>query len=182
MTAGAGSPSDRIRRGLGRLQRPVVSLLRGYFARDPGWVLLTTRGRRTGLAREVPLPCGRGDDLIVVVSTYGRRADWVRNLERDPVVEVTCAGLRFAAAAEVVDDAERKLALVTAHPMPYPNPVAALLASLLPFGRFLFGTLLRPVAIRILRGWVRDRPVVVIRPLVRDRLSPPRAPAKPSGR
>jgi len=41
------------------LRRPhawLVRVLRGYFERAPGWVILTTRGRRTGLPREVAPP------------------------------------------------------------------------------------------------------------------------------
>jgi hypothetical protein len=57
------------------LQRAIVRLLRSYFARASGWVILTMRGRRTGLPREVLLPCARSGDAIVVVSAYGRRAD-----------------------------------------------------------------------------------------------------------
>ena len=159
------SAADRVRRVLGRAQVPIVRALRGYFARDPGWVLLTTRGRRTGLAREVVLPCGRGDDVIVVVSTYGRDADWVRNLERDPAVEVTSAGLVLRAHAEVVDDPARKLALVLANPMPYPTPPVALVASALPFGRALVTAICRPLVRAVLRRWVRERPVITIRPL-----------------
>ena len=57
-----------------RLQAVLVRLLRRYFVRAPGWILLTTRGRRTGLPREVLLPCERFQDGILVISTYDRRS------------------------------------------------------------------------------------------------------------
>ena len=65
-------------------QNALVRLLRRYFERAPGWVLLTTIGRKTGLPREVLLPCERTDDAIIVISTYGWRANWVRNIQNNP--------------------------------------------------------------------------------------------------
>jgi F420H(2)-dependent quinone reductase len=62
-----------------------VRLLRRYFERAPGWVLVTTRGRKTGLPREVLLPCERSADAIVVISTYGWRSNWIRNMRKDPI-------------------------------------------------------------------------------------------------
>jgi hypothetical protein len=47
--------------------------------RSPGWVVLTTIGRRTGLPRQTRLPCGRRDGELVVVSTYRWRSDWKIN-------------------------------------------------------------------------------------------------------
>jgi hypothetical protein len=41
------------------IQTAIVRAFRTYLARAPGWMLLTTRGRRTGLPREVLLPSGR---------------------------------------------------------------------------------------------------------------------------
>ena len=147
-----------IPRAIRPVQTGLVRLFRRYFERAPGWVLLTTTGRRTGLPREVLLPCERTGDALFVISTYGRRSDWIRNIRRDPRVRVTCAGWVLAARAEIVDDVEAKRSLVTAHPF---FPAA-------PFGilNFLHRTLLRPLAVLFLRWWVRSRPVVVIRPLV----------------
>jgi len=55
-------------------------------------VVLTSIGRRTGLPRQTLLPCGRRDGEIVVVSTYGWRSDWIRNLRKNPQVKVTRDG------------------------------------------------------------------------------------------
>jgi deazaflavin-dependent oxidoreductase (nitroreductase family) len=138
------------------VQRALVRVFRRYFEQAPGWVLLTTTGRKTGLAREVLLPCERFVDGILVISTYGRRSDWIRNLARDPRVRVTCAGWIVAARAEVIDDLAAKRALVTAHPFFAPAP----------FGwvNFLHRTVLRPLTVAFLRWWVSNRPVVVLRP------------------
>ena len=62
----------------------MVWLFRRYFERAPGWVLLTTTGRRTGLPREVLLPCERFPGALLLISTYGSRSDWIRNIRRNP--------------------------------------------------------------------------------------------------
>ena len=142
-------PRDHVQTGL-------VRLFRRYFERAPGWVLLTTTGRRTGLPREVLLPCERTPDLVLVISTYGRRSDWIRNIRHDPRVRITCAGWVLAARAEIVDDVAEKRALVAAHPFFVPMPFGVL--------NLLHRTLLLPLWAPFLRWWVTGRPVVVIRP------------------
>ena len=136
------------------IQAAIVRAFRPYFERAPGWMLLTTRGRRTRLAREVLLPCVRTPDEIITISTYGRRSDWIRNLGKDPAVRVSCDGRVVPARAEIVDDLQRKRALVTAHPFFAPAPFAIVNAVVL--------ALFRPVWVAFLRGWVTGRPVVVL--------------------
>jgi len=140
------------------LRRPhalLIRVLRGYFEGAPGWVLLTTRGRRTGLPREVLLPCARTEDAIVVISTYGDRSDWIRNLRKDPRVRVTCASHPLPARAEVIEDVARKRTLVSEHPFFPAAPFALVHAVAL--------TVLRPLLVFFLRRWVTPRPVVVLR-------------------
>jgi deazaflavin-dependent oxidoreductase (nitroreductase family) len=139
-----------------RAQGFLIQAFRRYFERAPGWVLLTTRGRKSGLAREVLLPCERFGDGLIVISTYARRSNWIRNIEHDHGVKVTAAGWTIEARAEIVDDLETKRALVAAHPFFAPAPVALL--------NMLHRTLLRPLTVAFLRRWVTKRPVIVIRP------------------
>ena len=139
-----------IPRALGRLQAAIVSLLRPTLERSPNWVLLITRGRRTGLPREVLLPCIRSDNTVIVISTYGWRSDWVRNIRKTPDVQVTWGGRQLAGRAEAVEDLARKRQLVTDHPFFPPAPSA------------LVNRVLRPVLVPFLRRWVMPRPVVVI--------------------
>lgn len=55
----------------------------------PWWVLLETRGRKTGTPRRTPLARGPVDgDVIWLISVHGRHATWVRNLEVTPEVRV----------------------------------------------------------------------------------------------
>jgi len=145
-----------IPRALRRPQAALVRLFRGYFERAPGWVLLTTRGRKTGLPREVLLPCERWSEAILVISTYGGRSHWIRNLRQEPAVRVTCAGLELPARAEIVEDLQEKRAIVSAHPFFPPAPFA--------WAHAILRTLLRPLLVLMLRRWVSPRPIVVIRP------------------
>ena len=145
-----------IPRAIKPVQAAIVRAFRRYFERAPGWVLLTTTGRRTGLPREVLLPCERTADALIVISTYAEVSNWMRNIRRDPRVRVTCAGWHVPARAEIVDDLDAKRALVSAHPFFAPFPVGVL--------NFIHRTVLRWPTVAFLRWWVRLRPVVVIRP------------------
>lgn len=136
-------------------QTALVRLLRRYFMRAPGWVLLTTRGRKTGLPREVLLPCERSRDAIIVISTYGWRSHWIRNIQRDPRVRVTCAGWTLEGRAELVEDPDAKRTIVSSHPFFPPAPFEIVHA--------LLRTILRPLLILLLRRWVTPRPIVLIR-------------------
>jgi deazaflavin-dependent oxidoreductase (nitroreductase family) len=143
-----------IPRAMRGLQGAIVRAQRRYFERAAGWVLLTTTGRKTGLAREVLLPCERFPGGLIVISTYGRRSNWIRNIERDPNVSVICAGWPVQARAEIVDDVDAKRALVRAHPFFPAAPNG--------FLNFLHRTLLRPLLAGFLAWWVTRRPVVVV--------------------
>jgi len=137
------------------IERAMIRNLRRYFERAPGYVLLNTRGRRTGLLHEVLLPCARIGDAVVVISTYVRRSDWIRNLSQNPHVQFTHNGEIVHGHAEVVDDLQRKHDAVTAEPFFLPVPFAVLYGIL--------WTLLRPIFAFVIRRWVAARPLVVIR-------------------
>jgi deazaflavin-dependent oxidoreductase (nitroreductase family) len=150
-------------------QNALVAILRRYFERAPGWVLLTTRGRKTGLPREVLLPCERSPESLIIISTYGWRSHWLRNIQHDSEVQVSCAGWIVSGQAEVIECLEAKRSLVRAHPFFPPAPFAILHAVL--------RTLLRPVLVQLLRIWVAPRPMVIIRP---ERIAP--APVQEASR
>ena len=145
-----------IPRALRAPQNAIVRILRGYFESAPGWVLLTTKGRVTGLPREVLLPCQRYSEGLIVISTYGWRSHWIRNLSHEPEVRVTCGGWVLSGRAEVVEDPELKLSLISANPF-FPAAPFALVHAVL-------RTLLRPFLVFLLRRWVDPRPIVLIRP------------------
>ena len=73
-------------------------------------LLLTTTGRRTGLARTTPLIYGRaGERYLVVASRGGAPAhpSWYENLVAQPIVQVQVMADRFKARARTATVAER---------------------------------------------------------------------------
>ena len=72
------------------------------WRRGSSTLLLTTRGRRSGEERTIPLIYGRsGDDYLVVASKGGSDDPpaWYRNIEADPQVEVQVLEDTFKAHA-----------------------------------------------------------------------------------
>jgi deazaflavin-dependent oxidoreductase (nitroreductase family) len=73
------------------------------------FLLLIHTGRRTGLRRETVLevmeyrPAG-GE--AVVMSAFGRHADWLQNIQADPNPEVVIGRRRFVAAYRILDAGE----------------------------------------------------------------------------
>jgi deazaflavin-dependent oxidoreductase (nitroreductase family) len=73
-------------------------------------LLLTTRGRKSGLLRRTALIYGRdGDNYLVVASNGGaaRHPQWYLNLAANPEVEVQAGAARFAARARVAAAEEK---------------------------------------------------------------------------
>jgi deazaflavin-dependent oxidoreductase (nitroreductase family) len=87
----------------GRVFNPVVkATLRR--ARVPGWALLETTGRKTGLARTTPVGDGLEGSTFWIVAEHGRRAAYVRNLEADSRVRVRVRGRWRSGIAHVLPD------------------------------------------------------------------------------
>jgi deazaflavin-dependent oxidoreductase (nitroreductase family) len=102
-----------------RLNRwTTVPLLRagiGAWLGSPigGWLLLLrVTGRRTGLAREVPLSYLIAEGSVWVMSGFGPRAQWYRNLLADPVAEVVLPGRVVRCQAEDVTDPETRRRII----------------------------------------------------------------------
>lgn len=70
----------------------------------PGWALLETTGRKTGLARTTPVGDGLVGSTFWIVSEHGRRSAYVRNLEAQPRVRVRVRGRWRAGTAHVLPD------------------------------------------------------------------------------
>jgi deazaflavin-dependent oxidoreductase (nitroreductase family) len=141
---------------MSRPQNALVRLFRHYFERAPGWVLLTTTGRKSGKPREVLLPCERTQEALLLISTYGWRAHWLRNIQHDPHVRFTAGGWILPGQAEIIEETARKRALVAADPF-FPGAPFLWVHALL-------RTLFRPFLVFLLKRWVEPRPVVLIRP------------------
>lgn len=70
-------------------------------------LLLTTTGRRSGLPRLTPLQYEEVDGQYIVGSARGAAADWFRNIQANPHVQVQIKDRKFDATAEAVTDVER---------------------------------------------------------------------------
>ncbi|MEV4597851.1 nitroreductase/quinone reductase family protein [Amycolatopsis sp. NPDC049253] len=87
-----------------RVGNPVLSRL-------PGQVLLETTGRRSGVSRRTPVGGRRTGDEFRLVSEFGTRSQYVRNLQADPRVRVRLRGRWHHGTAHVLpgDDAVARL-------------------------------------------------------------------------
>src|SRR5689334_8895263 len=67
---------------------------------------LTTTGRKTGLPREIEIWFGLEGRTLYLLAGSGERADWVRNLRKNPSVHVRVRETTYEAQARVVTDPE----------------------------------------------------------------------------
>lgn len=73
-----------------RAFNPLAGALAGVA---PWWVVLETRGRRSGRPRQVPLARGPVDGSdVLLISVHGSHAAFVRNIEADPRVRLKLRG------------------------------------------------------------------------------------------
>lgn len=77
-----------------RLVNPIIKLAWGLGIPIPGDALLETTGRRSGTLRRTPVCDGSDGEIFWLVAQRGRRADWIRNIEANPLVRVKVSGWR----------------------------------------------------------------------------------------
>lgn len=70
-------------------------------------LLLTTTGRKSGLARVTPLQYEIIDGQYYLASARGLRADWVRNIQANPAVTVRVKRQQFTGTALVDTNLDR---------------------------------------------------------------------------
>ncbi len=78
------------------------------------YLYLTTTGRVTGLLREIEIWYVYSEGKFYVLAEHFHKAQWVRNIQRQPQVAVRIAGRRFAAQARVLDETQDTAAWQTA--------------------------------------------------------------------
>ena len=96
------------------IARPVIRLRLA-----PGWAVLETIGRKSGLPRRNPVGDGLVGDTFWIVAEHGRRAGYVRNIEANPRVRLFVGGRwrRGTAHALPEDDSlERQRLLARGRP------------------------------------------------------------------
>ncbi|EGX60449.1 hypothetical protein SZN_07432 [Streptomyces zinciresistens K42] len=101
-------PADLRFRTTTALQRRVINPV---LRRLPGQTLLETTGRVSGLPRRTPVGGRREGDSFWLVSEFGERSQYIRNIRADPRVRVRIRGRWHTG---------------TAHPLPGDDPVARL--------------------------------------------------------
>lgn len=93
-----------------RKMKPVQNLHRLLYRIGLGPVigiiilLLTTTGRKSGLLRTTPLQYELIEGKYYLGAARGRQADWVRNIEANPNVQVRVKRLNFSGTARVSTD------------------------------------------------------------------------------
>ena len=111
-------PQGRMMQRLSRAHVFVYRLTRGLIggrADQLDMLLLTNRGRKSGVVRTTPLPyfqfpdADSGRAFVCVASNGGRpqHAAWYHNVRADAGVELQVRGRRFPARARVAEGEER---------------------------------------------------------------------------
>ena len=103
---------------------PLMSMLLTIGINPLGLAILETRGRNSGKLRRVPVGNGRKGDSFWIIAEHGMRANYVRNIARDPRVRVRLRiGWRYSwvtgvATALPDDDAlARQRRIIAWHPL-----------------------------------------------------------------
>ena len=89
-------------------------ILRGRMVGHLGeaqFLLLTTRGRKSGRRHTVPLLYVMDNGSYALVGSYGgnpRDPDWVLNIRSQPQVSINLRGAKVAATARIASEPERQ--------------------------------------------------------------------------
>lgn len=73
---------------------------------EPQYLYLTTTGRRTGLPREIEIWFVAWGGGLYVLAEHFHRAQWVKNILREPRVRVRLEARAFGATARVLDEVQ----------------------------------------------------------------------------
>ena len=92
-------------------------------------LLLSTRGRKTGLLRVTPLQYEEIEGAIFVGSSRGTKADWYRNILADPHVMVRVKSREFRGLAECSADPAKIADFLEYRLKRHPRMVSAILRA-----------------------------------------------------
>lgn len=128
------------------------------FVMGQRFLMLRHTGRKSGQPRFTVVEVVNHDaatDTWIICSGWGRKADWFRNIEKTPDVDVTVGTRTFPARADVLSEGDAVAALLA-----YAGKHPAAFGKL---GNFMLGRTLEPTDAdcRALAGEV---PVVALRP------------------
>ncbi|MFG3250638.1 nitroreductase family deazaflavin-dependent oxidoreductase [Streptomyces sp. NPDC048187] len=94
------SNAEKKYRAVTAFQRRLNAVVR----RLPGQTLLETTGRVSGLPRRTPVGGRRTGDSFWLVSEFGERSQYVRNIRADPRVRVRLQGRWYPGTAHLLPD------------------------------------------------------------------------------
>ncbi|MEV8558165.1 nitroreductase/quinone reductase family protein [Streptomyces sp. NPDC051917] len=95
------APADRKHRLVTAFQRHIANPLN---RRLPFQTLLETTGRSSGLPRQTPVGGRKVGDSFWLVSEFGYKSQYVRNIQADPRVRVRLAGRWHHGTAHLLPD------------------------------------------------------------------------------
>ena len=97
----------RLRPLLKRMNRFMQKIYGPNFPGKRLILLLTTTGRSSGKPRVTPLQYELIDGIHWIGSGWGKDADWLKNIRREPRVTVQVGGDRYQAHTELIEDPAR---------------------------------------------------------------------------
>ncbi len=101
------APRDVVR-AYQRMTMPLFKLFVGFV---PGFGLVETTGRRSGLLRMTPVGARLHERTFWFVAGFGRDTFYIRNIEANPRVRVKTLGRWYAGTATILDrdDATKRM-------------------------------------------------------------------------
>lgn len=156
--------------GFTQLPKPVIKLIRYppqiFYALGLGpllgkfVLLLTTIGRSTGKQRVTPLQYEEIDGKIYLGSSFGKKADWVKNILKNPQVGVQLKATKFTGIATIIDDSAKIVAFLKIRFERHPKMI----------GRILRAEGLNiPPSLEELESYAKEMVIVVVEPTSDDR-------------
>lgn len=92
-------------------------------------LLLTTVGRKSHKPRVTPLQYEEIEGRIYLGSALGQKADWFRNIQANPRVEVQLKSWKFSGSAETVTDPKRIADFLEVRLCRHPRMIGAMLRT-----------------------------------------------------
>jgi deazaflavin-dependent oxidoreductase (nitroreductase family) len=120
-------------------------------------LLLTTTGRRSGLKRVTPLQYEKIGADYYLGAARGVKADWVRNIQSNPQVEIRVGAKYFQGTAEVITDPSKFADLMEVRLERHPRMVGFIMEK-------AHGLPRRPSREQ-LEGLAKDEAFVIVHPI-----------------
>jgi deazaflavin-dependent oxidoreductase (nitroreductase family) len=151
--------------GFTRIPKPLIKLIhyppQFFYAIGLGRLLgkfvllLTTIGRSTGKPRVTPLQYEEIDGKIYLGSSFGKKADWIKNIFKNPRVVVHLKATKFTGIASFIDDSATIVAFLKIRLERHPKMIGRILRA---------EGLSIPPSLEELESYAKGMVIVVIEP------------------